>query len=148
MDIYVLNTSFERIGIIDYCTSIIWTTRYCDAGDFELYLPATSQAIELLRDGREISSNTNSGTLTTDEYNALLAETGNEALAKAMATESFNGSIEPNTNYIFGKDYFLGDIVNIKNEYGISAKVRIIEVIESWDENGYSCIPTFDAEEV
>lgn len=350
MDIYILNTSFERIGIIDYCASIIWARQYCAAGDFELYLPATTEAFELLQDGnlvmrsddttslmvikninlttdeengnyltvsgpsiesyiakrivweqtnlsgyvtdcittllnenmispsdsdrkidnfaigtycdcdisitkqitgdnlltaiidllttykygfnvtfdgeglqfniyegtdrsydqtanpyvtfspefdnilssqyqassqnyknvalvagegqgvarktyvvgsgtgidraeiyvdaREISSNTDGGTLTTDEYDALLAEKGNESLAQAGETESFEAEIEPNTNYVFNRDYFLGDVVNIVNEYGITAIARISEVIEAWDENGYSCVPTFESKEV
>lgn len=103
---------------------------------------------EIYVDAREISSNTDGGTLTPDEYNALLAEKGNEILAESIATESFEGNIEANTNYIFNRDYFLGDIVNIENEYGMTTIVRITEVIESWDENGYNCIPTFSAEEV
>ena len=350
MDIYVLNTSFVKLGIIDYCRSIIWTTRYCDAGDFELYLPATKEAFELLQidnlimradkpdklmiiksvelttdtedgnyltitgpsiesyiakrivwsqtnlsglvtncittllnenlidptisdrkinniaignycdcnisikkqitgdnlldaiieilstykygfdvtleddtllfniyegtdrsydqsenpyvtfspefdnvlnsdyqadtseykniakvagegqgaarktyvvgnakgldrdeiyvDARDISSDTEDGTLTPSEYNALLAEKGNEALADMVAYESYEAEIEPRTNHIFNQDYFLGDVVNLINDYGITITVRITEIIESWDENGYSCIPTFKKEEV
>ena len=62
--------------------------------------------------------------------------------------EKFAGTVEPDINYKYKKDYNLGDIVKIINEYGLSAKARITEVIESWDESGYTCIPTFDTEEV
>lgn len=41
-------------------------------------------------------------------------------------------------------DYNLGDIVEVENEYGLKARVRITEVIESEDENGYTCIPKFE----
>jgi len=345
MDIYVLNTSFEKIGVIDYCASIIWTKKYCDLGDFELYLPATSDALEILKDGnlvmreddpeslmviqdislstdaengnyitvsgpsiesyirkrivwqqtnlnglltdgvttllnqnliaptmasrkisnfiigtycscdvvitkqltgdnlfdaikdllntyqlgfdvlfdgeklifniyegldrsydqnlnphvifspefdnilsssykassenyknvamvagegegidrktyvtgnvsgvarneiyvdaRDISSNTGSGTLTPTQYDDLLNERGKTALAETLITEEFEGEIEPRTNYVYGQDYFLGDIVTIQNEYGIAMTVRITAITEAWDENGYSCIPTF-----
>lgn len=51
VDIYILNKSLERIGIIDIFTSIIWTNRYFEYGDFELYLPANNDNISLLQQG-------------------------------------------------------------------------------------------------
>lgn len=48
--------AFEQKKIIDNATSIIWVTRYNQAGEFELYLPATDELIELFsRDGVIIS---------------------------------------------------------------------------------------------
>lgn len=101
---------------------------------------------EVYVDARDISSTTDGGTLTDDEYNALLAEKGAEVLAESIAQESFEGEIVTGAVYTFGVDYNLGDIVNISNEYGVEDKVRITEVIESWDDNGYACIPTFSKE--
>lgn len=46
------------------------------------------------------------------------------------------------------EDYFLGDVVQVINEYGISAAPRIVEIIESEDENGKSTVPTFSTWEV
>lgn len=104
--------------------------------------------IELFVDARDISSDTDDGTLTIDQYNALLKAKGDESLSETLVQQSFEGTIETEINYTFGVDYDLGDIVQVTNEYGISAAARITEVIESWDENGYSCIPTFSSEEV
>jgi len=42
IEISVLNSSLERIAIIDYYSSFIWTDRYNDAGEFELCLPITA----------------------------------------------------------------------------------------------------------
>lgn len=39
MDIYVLDTEFETLAIIDEYKSLIWTDRYNGYGDFELYTP-------------------------------------------------------------------------------------------------------------
>lgn len=39
MDITVLNTKFVSIAIIDTYESFIWTDRYSECGDFELYIP-------------------------------------------------------------------------------------------------------------
>lgn len=99
-------------------------------------------------DARDISSDTDNGTLSNAEYNKLLATKGQEKLAETIVQEKFSGTIEPGINYAYGIDYDLGDIVKMINEYGMSANARITEVIESWDESGYTCIPTFDTEEV
>ena len=104
--------------------------------------------IEVYVDARDISSEVDGGTLTTAEYNALLDAKGAASLAETVIKQSFEGTIDPHVNYVFGVDYDLGDVVQITNEYGISAPARITEVIEAWNSDGYSCIPTFDSEEV
>lgn len=50
MNIYVLNSDLERITIIDHYSSIIWTTRYYECGDFELYLAANETLISILQE--------------------------------------------------------------------------------------------------
>lgn len=50
--IHVLNQSFILQGIIDNYESIIWRPSFSDIGDFELYIPATAQAVELLQQNR------------------------------------------------------------------------------------------------
>lgn len=55
MDVYILNSDFEEIGIIDVYNSLIWTTRYYESGDFELYMPASSAALELLTSGKYVA---------------------------------------------------------------------------------------------
>lgn len=89
-----------------------------------------------------------SGTLLAAPYQVLLHQKGVEALATVQEIVSFDGSVEPNYSYKYGEDYFLGDIVTVMNEYGIKANARIIEVIESDDENGYSIIPTFEFQQI
>ena len=53
-DIYVLNQAMELVGIIDGCTSVIWNTSYSDIGDFEMYLEASEENIELLQKKRYV----------------------------------------------------------------------------------------------
>ena len=50
MDIYVLNRNFEILDIYDKYESIIWTTRYYTAGDFELYILANDENIKLFKE--------------------------------------------------------------------------------------------------
>ena len=51
MDIYVLNSDFERIEIIDEYESAIWNIKYFEAGDFELYIAASCDNIKILQRG-------------------------------------------------------------------------------------------------
>lgn len=96
---------------------------------------------ELFVDARDVSSN--NGEITETEYNNLLLERGAQNLAENVITESIEGEIEPNYTYQLNRDYFLGDIVEVINAYGVSMSPRIIEVIECNDTNGYTCVPTF-----
>ena len=88
-----------------------------------------------------VSSTTEEGDLV-DYYEALIAD-GKEQLAERATTTSFEGEIDP-TMYRYKVDYNLGDIVTVRNEYGISANARIIEVAETWDSEGYSIDPVFE----
>lgn len=96
---------------------------------------------ELWVDDRNVSSN--DGEISDAEYTALLTQGGEEKLSETTVTTSFEGEILDNANYVLGQDYFLGDLVQIENDYGISSAARIIELIESLDENGENVIPTF-----
>lgn len=96
---------------------------------------------ELFVDARDVSSN--DGEISAAEYNNLLLERGAQNLAETVITESIEGEIEPNYTYKLNRDYFLGDIVEVMNAYGVSMSPRIIEVIECNDTDGYTCVPTF-----
>lgn len=94
------------------------------------------------------NTSTNDGEITEEEYDELLTEEGVEKLSELQPTTSFSGEIDSTINYVFNQDYFLGDIVQVENDYGIRAKTRIIEIIESDSETGYEIIPTFSEMEV
>lgn len=83
-------------------------------------------------------------TLTELIYHSYLLNAGVTALAGKGETETFAGSIIPDVTFIYRMDYFLGDIVHVENEFGISADARIVEVVESVDDNGYSAEPKFE----
>lgn len=98
---------------------------------------------ELYVDARDIQSETDSGKLTDAQYNAQLDQRGSEKLSENTYTKIFEGEIETTQMYIYGRDFFKGDVVQILNEYGIAAKVRIMEIMRSQDTNGYNLYPTF-----
>lgn len=94
------------------------------------------------------ASNPTQAVLENDAYYELLVERGKERLAETGTLVSFDGEVEPNNSFVYGKDYFLGDIVTVMNDYGVSADARITEVVESFNESGHSIIPTFEYIEV
>lgn len=77
---------------------------------------------ELYTDARDVSSTVDNETLTDAEYKAQLSQRGLENLAENIATKSFEGKVETTRMYRYGEDFFLGDMVQIVNEYGIEGK--------------------------
>lgn len=113
------------------------------------YTVGTSSGLdryELYVDARDISSN--NGEIDAVSYSSMLLEKGTEALTEYATIINFEGEIDPDTNYIFGEDYFMGDVVEVINEYGIATTCRITEIIDSEDETGRTVIPSFSAWEV
>ncbi len=99
---------------------------------------------ELFTDARDIQSENDEGEpLTDEEYNALLDERGKEKLSECVYTKVFDGEAVPDMTYTYGKDYFIGDIVQIENAYGKKSTSRVTEFIRSMDESGYTEYPTF-----
>lgn len=96
---------------------------------------------EVWVDQRNISSNNEN--VTEEELLNQMKEEGNESLVGI--SEAFSGEISPG-GYVYKKDYFIGDIVTIQktawNDIYINA--RIIEVIESEDENGKTTVLTVE----
>lgn len=98
---------------------------------------------ELFVDARDIQSETSERKLTDAEYNAQLRTRGEEKLAEHETTKVFEGEMETTKTFVYGQDFFRGDIVQFVNEYGMEAKVRVMEFIRSQDTSGYTTYPVF-----
>lgn len=79
-------------------------------------------------------------TYTNAQYKAMLDAQGKQELTPLVASEAFDGVIDiTNGNYVYGRDFALGDIVTIQdNNIGVYVNARIREAIEVQDENGYT----------
>ena len=97
---------------------------------------------EVWIDARDAS--TNGGEVSADDYTAQLKARGSESLTESSVVESFAGEILNAYTYVYGEDYFLGDIVTVRDNYGHALDVRITEVIECEDANGKTIIPKFE----
>jgi len=89
-------------------------------------------------DGSQLAVGAPSVTITN-----LMQNLGTVDLAKQLQTALFSGEVSRQMGNLYGKDYFLGDIVKLTGDYGLSQFVRISEFIRSEDNNGEKAYPTF-----
>lgn len=89
-------------------------------------------------------SDNDDATLLDVVYDVYLLNRGTEKLSDYGTKVSFEGVVEPNVTFEYKKDYFLGDVVTVHNEYGITLEARITEIVEVNDDNGYSVEPKFE----
>ena len=110
MDVYVLAPDRTIIGVVDQYQSFIWTERYYEAGDCELYVRATKQNRELLQTGNF---------LTKEEGGSLCLITSVE-----VKTDANNGS----WMIVKGKDArsILNQRVVIQQKYVYSQSAKSI----------------------
>ena len=111
-------------------------------------LPGTGNT-ELVRrekftDARDLSSLVDGEQLSPEEYNTLLVQRGVLSLLESQPITSFDGKVDPTTNYVYGTHFFLGDIVQIENDYGLHGRTRVTELVFSEDLGGRDIYPTFE----
>lgn len=98
---------------------------------------------ELFSDARDISSDTETGTLSDADYLKLLESRGLKNLAEYTEKEAFEGEVNTTNLFKYGVDFFIGDVVQIANEYGNEGAAYISEMIYSISNDGITVYPTF-----
>lgn len=79
-------------------------------------------------------------TYSDAEYSAMLNAAGKQSLAEHTTTETFDSTIDiQHSTWQYNRDFALGDIVTTQNDdIGKYINVRLREVLEVQDENGYA----------
>lgn len=77
------------------------------------------------------------------KYSVLLLNAGKEELSKHVKYKNFTSEVDNLSSYIYGKDYYVGDIVQVVDDLGHGAVVRISEVIVSLTSSGQKIYPGF-----
>lgn len=90
-----------------------------------------------------------SASVSTDEsdYTEQMEEAGREELKSNKATKTFEGEVESTQLFVYGEDFYMGDIVQIVNEYEVEAKTRVVEIVRSQTLDGTTIYPTFETVE-
>lgn len=78
----------------------------------------------------------------TATVNAMMDQKGREELANARAFLGFDGEVTQRSQYKYGVDYQLGDLVEEHGEDGMSSIVRVTEQIFVSDSEGDRAYPT------
>ena len=99
---------------------------------------------EIFTDANNVNRNIGSDdALSEDQYQAHLRRAGIDTLIEHTVVTAFEGEVAPTSMYEYKKDYFIGDIVQIEDEYGHEGRAYISEYIMSCDEQGVSAYPTY-----
>lgn len=83
--------------------------------------------------------------MTPSDYAYSMRLMGINTLHENRAEKQIDGESIPDVNYIFGKDYTIGDIVLVENEIGLTMSSRVVEYVQSIDESGPIAYPTFSS---
>lgn len=99
---------------------------------------------ELFSDARDLQSKDDNGNdIPRSQYIANLKKRGQTNLLDYTEIEAFEGAVEATQMFVYKEDFFIGDIVQIANEYGKEGRTRITELTISDDETGLALYPTF-----
>lgn len=81
--------------------------------------------------------------MSAAEYNNLLKNRGLEKLKEVEIEKTFDGQVDASQIYKYGRDFFMGDICELTNEYGKETRVKVVEYIHSESTSGIEEYPTF-----
>jgi hypothetical protein len=75
---------------------------------------------------------------------ARLVQKGKEALSGSKVFSAFDGEISQTSIYKPGRDYFLGDMIEVRSKTGATNKMQITEQIFVSDRNGERSYPSLE----
>lgn len=78
------------------------------------------------------------------KYNKMLENRGKKQLIRNRTRREFMVEVDPDLQYTYGVDFFLGDIVQFVDFFGHRRKARITEVTFSEGVEGFRIFPTFE----
>lgn len=109
---------------------------------------------EMLLDATGISAKTEPKTekeeakpIPKAQYLDILKSRGELTLGQTKVVVAYDGEIDAQWQFVYGQDFFLGDIVQVRNDFGLETEARVTEVVRSWDESGERVLPTFTKKE-
>lgn len=82
--------------------------------------------------------------LTEEEYQAALKEDAEKYFKKLTLKTTVESEIEPRLTFQYGRDFDIGDIMEVQDGTGNTGKIRCTEFIISHSSSGYEEYPTFE----
>lgn len=82
--------------------------------------------------------------LTDAEYREALIQRGNNALQSDVMSNSFECVTEATRNFVYKRDYDLGDIITVQKEnWGLASDLRLTSITEVYEYGAMKVQPTF-----
>lgn len=81
--------------------------------------------------------------ITPEQYTQQLIQRGKEELANFKMEAGLDAEIDTRRTFKLNKDFFLGDVVQIVDDFGNDTAAQIVEVVYSHDPAGTRVIPRF-----
>ena len=101
---------------------------------------------EMFLDAQNVTRTDDEGNpITEEEYLDHLRQKGLEELSINTDLKTFSSEVDPIRNFIFDRDFFMGDIIQVSNEFGFEGKSRVVEVTRTQDQTGFRVFPIFSA---
>lgn len=121
----------------------VWGWDFASAAKREEYNKAVAKAQEEI-DAKYEAAILDAEALTKAEMRtAALIE-----LQPYLIVTNFDGEIDSNVQFLYGRDYLMGDIVQIVNEYNFQATTRVVSMLLSEEEGeGFKAIPSFESDD-
>lgn len=79
---------------------------------------------------------------------ALMQQKGREELAALRSFQGFDGEVNQSSQYKYGTDYQLGDLVELHGKDGIAVNMRVTEQIFVSDDEGERSYPTLSVKQL
>ena len=130
----------KELTTIDKAKNVAYV--YCNDG-FEMVYPlGVDPTIAGFERRVLVISATDITSATTSNVSDALIQRGNEQLAAARMYQGFDGEISQNSQYVYGRDYNVGDLVEMQNIDGVANQMRVTEQIFVEDNQGFRSYPT------
>lgn len=79
---------------------------------------------------------------TSAELTSILNRRAKNGLVNNNYVRTVDGQVVPQPGYVYGTDYLLGDIVELRGNTALASQARVIEYIRSHDNTGETAYPT------
>lgn len=114
---------------------------YSPAGFLKVYAQGVDPEVEGF-ERRILVVNATDITSENPDVNTALLQRGNAELAKHRVYQAFDGEIAQKSQYKYGVDYNLGDVVEQRNSDGATNNMKVTEQIFVSDREGERSYPT------
>ena len=89
MDITILNKQYRPIAVVDTIESMIWTDKYQECGNFELYTQVTAELLSIFQEDYMLQIKNSDRTMIVESVQIKTnPETGNKLIVKGRSLES------------------------------------------------------------